>query len=236
METAAAPEPKGSRPPLPERLRVLLVPNVPTPPKLSEELGTIMRHFEVEVVTLREVMSVLKGRGYVLLMLLLSLPFATPLPLPGVSTPLGLLIALIAARLALEKHPWIPARMLDAPLSGKLYLRLFAAATRIIRAIEYFLRPRMAWLTSTRIHLQVHALAIVISSAMLLLPIPLPFSNTLPAWSVLLVSAGLLERDGLFILGGYLFLVLAAGYMFLVGLFGMEGVEMLKNWIVNRGG
>ena len=90
-------------------------PEAPPPPRrLSEELELILREFDVEEVTLREVMTVLHGRGFILLMLLLSLPFCTPIPLPGLSTPLGCVILLIAVRLALGQKPWLPARFLGA--------------------------------------------------------------------------------------------------------------------------
>ena len=56
-------------------------PETPPPPRrLSEELELILREFDVEEVTLREVMAVLHGRGFILLILLLSLPFCTPIP------------------------------------------------------------------------------------------------------------------------------------------------------------
>ena len=43
---------------------------------------------------------------------------------------------------------------------------------------------------------------------LLIFPLGLiPFSNTLPAWGILLLAAGLLQRDGLLILLGYLFLL-----------------------------
>ncbi|MEO7599781.1 MAG: exopolysaccharide biosynthesis protein, partial [Opitutus sp.] len=77
----------------------------------------ILREFEVETVTLREVMAVLHGRGYVLFVMLLALPFSTPIPIPGLSTPFGLVIALIGVRLALGQKPWLPARLLDTRLA-----------------------------------------------------------------------------------------------------------------------
>jgi hypothetical protein len=55
----------------------------PPPRKLSDDLALILREFEAETVTLREVMAVLQGRGYVLLVMLLALPFSTPIPCRG---------------------------------------------------------------------------------------------------------------------------------------------------------
>ncbi|MEO7414431.1 MAG: exopolysaccharide biosynthesis protein, partial [Opitutaceae bacterium] len=146
----------------------------PKPRKLSEDLALILREFEIETVTLREVMGVLHGRGYVLLVMLLALPFATPIPLPGLSTPFGLVIALIGLRLALGQKPWLPARLLDTALSPRLFKKVFAAAEKILKAFELLLKPRLLWLTGSAGLLQVHAIPILLSAVMLLLPLPIP--------------------------------------------------------------
>ena len=201
------------------------------PRKLSDDLGLILREFEVENVTLREVMAVLHGRGYVLLVMMLALPFSTPIPLPGLSTPFGLVIALIGARLALGQKPWLPARLLDTRLSPKFFAKVFAAARKILRGFEYLLRPRALWLTRSAGMQQLHAVPILINALLLLLPLPVPMSNVLPAFSILLLAAGLLERDGLFIVGGYIGFVLGVAYFVLVGVAGAEGVRKLWEWV-----
>ena len=75
--------------------------SLPPPRKLSEELGELQARASARAVTLREVIYILRGRAYLLLVLLLALPFLTPLPLPGFSVPFGLAIAAIALRLTL---------------------------------------------------------------------------------------------------------------------------------------
>jgi hypothetical protein len=208
------------------------VPPAPAKPrKLSEDLALILQEFEIETVTLREVMAVLHGRGYVLLVMLLALPFATPIPLPGLSTPFGLVIALIGLRLALGQKPWLPARLLDTGLSPRFFKKVFAAAQKILRGFEYLLRPRLLWLTGSAGLLQVHAIPIFFAAVMLLLPLPVPFSNILPAFSVLLFAAGLLERDGLFILAGYVIFLCAAAFFVGIGLAGAEGFDAFKHWL-----
>ena len=226
----------------PERVESVAAPAAPTlsgqhltisptsATKLSEDLALILREFEVETVTLREVMAVLHGRGYVLLVMLLALPFSTPIPLPGLSTPFGMVIALIGVRLALGQKPWLPQRLLDTRLSPRFFVKVFAAARKILRGFEYFLRPRLLWITGSPHALQLHAVPIVLCSILLLLPLPIPFSNMIPAFSILLLSAGLLERDGVFILTGHLGFVLSVLFFLVMGFAGKEGVEAMFRW------
>jgi hypothetical protein len=203
------------------------------PRKLSDDLSAILREFEVETVTLREVMAVLHGRGFLLLVMLLALPFSVPLPLPGLSTPFGLVIALIGLRLVLGQKPWLPARLLDTALSPKLFVRVFAATRKVMRAIEFFLKPRMPWLTGSAVLQQIHAVPILLSALLLLLPLPVPFSNSLPAIAILLVAAGLLERDGLIILAGHVAFGLSLIFFWVVGFAGFEGFEAIRKWLVS---
>jgi hypothetical protein len=110
-------------------------------------------------------------------------------------------------------------------------VKVFAAARKILRGFEYLLRPRVLWLTGSPTLLQIHAMPIVLCAVLLLLPLPIPFSNIIPAFSVLLISAGLLERDGLFILGGYVACIFAVIFFCVVGFAGVHGFDAIKSWL-----
>lgn len=202
--------------------------------RLSEELELILQEFDVETVTLRDVIDVLHGRGYVLLVMLLTLPFCTPLPLPGLSTPIGLIIALIGARLACGQRPWLPARLLDTRLPPETFRKVFVITRRLVLAFERLLHPRLLWVTNSARLDQVHALPIVICAGLLLLPLPVPLTNTVPAWAVLLIAGGLLERDGLFILAGYLATFFAIAFFTAIGFLGFGAVDIIWKWLASR--
>ena len=228
MATDAEPE---SVPPVPTGPSVITPGDPEHPRKLSEELALILREFEVENVTLREVIGLLQGRGYLLLVMLLALPFCTPIPLPGLSTPLGLIIAIIGVRLALGQKPWLPARLLEKRLPPAVFAKVFSFTQKIILGFERLLRPRLLWLTATPGLRQLHAIPIVICAALLLLPLPIPFSNTVPAWGILLISGGLLERDGGFIVAGHVAALLAIAFFIAIAIFGVEAVDFLWQWM-----
>lgn len=210
---------------------VIVPPDPARPRKLSEEFALILKEFEVETVTLREVLALLHGRGYVLLVMLLSLPFCTPIPLPGLSTPLGLIIAIIGVRLAMGAKPWLPQRLLDTRLPPRIFSRVFALTQKIVGWFERWLRPSLLWITATSRLEQLHAVPIVICAALLLLPVPVPFSNVIPAWGVMLIAGGLLERDGRFIIAGYIATILAVAFFAIIGFAGVEVTEHAWRWV-----
>lgn len=187
------------------------------PRRLSEELDDLQRRFAERSVTLREVIGVLHGRAYLLLVIVLALPFCAPVSLPGLSTPLGSVIALISLRLALGQHPWLPARLLDQRLPAGFFVRVFQVTTRLLRFLETFLRPRATAFVEARCLRNLHAVVMLLAACFLLLPLPIPLTNTFPAWVIILIAAGLLERDGLFVAAGYAVFVAGAAFFTVLG-------------------
>lgn len=207
-----------------------LVSAVHPPQKLSVELEDLRGRLGQRPVTLREVIYKLRGRAYTLILILLALPFITPIPLPGLSTPFGLAIGFIALRLVLGQRPWLPMKFQRKELPAGFFDKVFAVAGKVIALLESFLRPRMALISAPGPMQQMHALFILISALVLLLPLPIPFSNSFPAWTILLLAAGLLERDGLFVLLGYLVFVLGVLYFILLGEAAQHMVDAVVRW------
>jgi len=204
---------------------------VPAPQKLSVELARLRDRLGNRPVTLREVIATLRGRAYVLVVILFSLPFVTPIPLPGLSTPLGLVIAFIALRQSLGLRPWLPKSWQRRELPAGFFKKTFTVAGRVIGWLERLLRPRFAWVTGPALAQQAHAFIILVCAIILLLPLPIPFSNTFPAWAILLIAAGNLERDGLFILLGYAAFVLGSLYILLLGAAAQKVSISLWHWL-----
>ena len=195
------------------------------------ELAELRDKSAERAITLREVIYTLHGRAYLLLILLLALPFITPIPLPGLSTPFGLAIALIALRLSLGQRPWLPMKLQRKVLPAGFFGRVFALAEKVLRFFEKFLRPRLTALTDTTLLAQLHALLILVAAVALLLPLPIPFTNSFPAWTILLLAAGLLERDGLFILAGYVIFAASVLYFIFLGEATAALLRELAEWV-----
>lgn len=219
MVTNAAPEPNAPSPKA----------GTPTSRKLSDELQRLINEFATGSVTVRELIVVLQERAYDFLLLLLALPFLLPVPLLGLSTPFGTVIAIIAARVMLGQRPWLPAKLLDTRLPPKFFPMMLAGARRILRAFELFLRPRLLWLTANPLP-QLHAFIIFVAAVLLLLPLP-PGTNFPPALCIVIMAAGLLERDGLFVLGGYVVFALNMVFFALFGFYGTKLFEVLWGWL-----
>ena len=92
----------------------LVKPSTQTvPTRLSEDLLRMLERAAGNSITLREIIEILHGRGFDVLIIVLAAPFLTPIPLPGLSTPFGLILMFFGVRIALRKHPWLPRKFLE---------------------------------------------------------------------------------------------------------------------------
>lgn len=83
----------------------------------------------------------------------------------------------------------------------------------IVSKLDGYIRPRIPALTTGVVTNRINGLALMTAGVLLMMPLGfIPFSNTLPGVAILLLSAGMIQRDGVTVLGGYLFLGLTAIY------------------------
>ena len=117
-------------PPSPAALAPVMLEPMPRAqtrrPRFSEELQDLAQQFADRPARLSEILAATQGRGFDLLLLLIGLPFLTPIPLPGLSTPFGLVVLVIGARLALGRRPWLPEKLLRRELPARFIAKVMA--------------------------------------------------------------------------------------------------------------
>jgi hypothetical protein len=181
--------------------------------KLSLELHELAGRFSEHPVTLREVMDALGVRASGLLSVILALPFCAPVTIPGVSTPFGLIIVVLAARFALGLPPWLPRRLLAVKLPPRFFRALIEGTSRFVGWIERRLKPRWLWMTSSLGLARTHAVLVLVGAFLLMMPLGgIPFTNTLPALVVVVGTLGVMERDGIAVATAYGLLVATLVY------------------------
>lgn len=165
-------------------------------------------------VSFEELEAKLQDKGRILVIMFLSLLFVTPLQIPGLSTIFGLLISYLSMKnLFRLKSKQIP-KWLNYKIPFNRFEKLIQKAETILLYLQKWVHPR--WMIFFRPKLEpcIH-LVLLISGLILALPLPIPFSNILIGWAILLICFGFLEEDGLLIFLGYLLKLTAALYLLL---------------------
>src|ERR1700741_4531922 len=195
-------------------------------PRLSTDLEMLHARLKGKSLTLAELKQALKGHGSAILMILLALPFCF-IAIPGLSTPFGIAICLIGGCLAMGREPWLPPFVMRRRLSTTRLAQLLTGAVKLARQLEKFVRPRLAFLRTGPGMLRLNGLGIVIASLGLMLPLPIPFSNSIPAYAVVLLAIGMMEKDGLCVLLGHLTVIATWVFIGLTSAFAVGGFQSL---------
>jgi hypothetical protein len=195
--------------------------------------GLLAREQAGAGLTLGQVFERMGDRGFGLLLIILSLPSALPVPAPGYSTPFGVVIAALALQmLAGRSVPWLPVRAAGTKLHGKFIDGMLGFFAKFFAKVEFLIRPRWRWVGSRAGRAFLGALVLIMAGLMIL---PIPLTNTFPAFVIFLTGIGLTEEDGLFcLLAGFLGVCAVALYgviVFLTVRFGLAGIDVLKEWI-----
>jgi hypothetical protein len=184
-----------------------------TDTSLSETLRALIRGIAGPTVTLRELMARIGEQGLLLVCAIASLPFLIPVSIPGVSTVFGAAIILVSLAITLNRMPWLPEKILDRKLDTQKLLPALEKGANVVSRLDRFVKPRMKGLTGGSTINRLNGLAITLAGVLLMFPLGfVPFSNTLPGIAILLLAAGMLQRDGLVVLGGHLFNLITIVY------------------------
>ena len=200
--------------------------------KLSDELSQLLQT-DGEALTVEELVNRVGDRGFGLLLLVLSLPSALPVPAAGYSVPFGLLLLVLALQmLAGKSHPVFPQRLQRVRITSSFAEKLIKGAAWIFRRLEWVIRPRMRWvgMRAGRVLMGFLVLAMAV-----LMMIPIPMTNTFPAFVIFLIGIGLTEDDGLFAIGacivGVLAVLLYVALIWAIIFYGPEVVTTIKDSI-----
>jgi len=166
---------------------------------ISDRLSLLAQQAEGEAVTLGWVLDKLHERAFGLFLLILALPCCIPF-LYGIPQIVSLPLVFVAAQIVIGRDvPWLPAKLRQREVAASSLEDLARRARPWLKKIEALSRPRLGVLTWRPLS-QVVGLALLLFSASIM--VPLPGTNTVPGFAVVLVSMGLLQRDGILVLVG----------------------------------
>jgi hypothetical protein len=167
---------------------------------LSDQLEALL---EEEHVTIGSLTDVLDERSFAVVLMVLMLPSALPIPTGGVTHVLEVFAGLIALQMVVGRHElWIPRRLarkeLGATFTGKAAPKLL----RFIRWFERHSRPRLARLLDRRPVVSVLGVVLLVFVIGAFVAPPFSGLDTLPSLGVVVVCLGIVFADGLIVVAG----------------------------------
>lgn len=200
---------------------------------VAPQLEAVLRSIQGPL-TLGELAHRMGGASFGLTLVVTAAPFLQPVPLLGVSSVLGPFLAVLSAQvLAGRDELWLPGFLARRRLGERAALRMVRAALKLCGFVERWTRPRLQGLA--RRHSPIGG-GVLLCAVLLTLPVPVPFSNTTCAVSIVLFGLALLEEDGLMALLGFIGCVGAIAYHAGIFWLGLEGMQRLLGHLAVVGG
>lgn len=165
---------------------------------LSAMLFTMAQDESRERIAVSDLLAALGDRALAALLFVFAVPNVIPVP-PGTSAILGAPLVFLAAQLTLGRRPWLPAVIANRTIARSDFATLVWRVGPWLARAEKLLRPRAVALALPPTEYLV-GLVCLLMAVVLVLPVPL--GNMLPALAISLMALGILERDGLWILAG----------------------------------
>ena len=168
--------------------------------QLSDQLEALL---QTEHVTIGSLTDLLDERSFAVVLMVLMLPSALPIPTGGVTHVLEVFAGLIALQMVVGRHElWIPRRLarkeLGATFTGKAAPKLL----RFIRWFERHSRPRLARLLERRPVVSVLGVVLLVFVIGAFVAPPFSGLDTLPSLGVVVVCLGVVFADGLIVVAG----------------------------------
>jgi hypothetical protein len=146
-------------------------------------------------VTLGEVLAAVGERSFGALLVILAIPNMVAGLIPGLSILLGLPLLLVSLQLLVgADRPWLPRRLARLEIQRADLRRIVERTRKALRRLERALRPRLEFLTASWAERLIGLGCVALS---ILVFLPIPFANLVPATGIMLFGFSMLERDGL---------------------------------------
>jgi len=192
---------------------------------ISRRLTQLAEDAPNDTVTLDWILGQLHERAFGLFLLVLALPCCIPF-LYGIPQIVALPLMFVAAQILLGRTtPWLPQKLGAREVSKEGLHGLADRARPWLERIEAVSRPRLTALTRPPIDRLVGAALVLFSASIL---VPLPGTNTVPGFAVVVVSMGLLQRDGILVLLGAL---LGTAWIASLVFAGATLASLIKGWL-----
>ena len=175
---------------------------MPSVDRTSSILDRLTEAESGDRVSIGEIMASLQGRAFALLLVLLGLPNSLPMP-PPIALISGFLVAFLAIQLMLGfRVPWLPQRVQRLTVGRAVLDATLKRARPYVVAMERLSRPRLS-MFDTAVSMRIVGLLLLLLSIAMIVAVPVIGQIPLGI-AVCLIGLGLVERDGVIVIGGLL--------------------------------
>lgn len=177
-------------------------------------------------IPIRDLVDAMESVGFGLAIMIFAFGIIIPLPPPFPSI-ISIPLVIFSIQMVMGyAAPKLPKRFSKLSVKRSVLAMLVQRSSPYIRKVERILRPRLAFMTTILAERIVGFFILIFASFILL---PMPLSNFIPGVGILVISFGLLGKDGLITILGILIGLTGVTISISAVLLGVEALHYLKN-------
>ncbi len=177
-------------------------------------------------ITVADLITAMEGAGFGLTLMIFAFGIIIPLPPPFPSIiAIPLIIFSFQMMIGLPA-PKLPQRFAKVAIKRSVLATLVRKSSPYIGKIEAILRPRLLFMSSPVAERIVGAWSLLFA---VFIVIPVPLSNFIPGLGILIISFGLVGRDGLAMICGIIVGCIGIAVSITAVFIGVEVLNYLKN-------
>jgi hypothetical protein len=194
----------------------------------TQVLEDVVNRSSSDRVPIKDLVDAMDSIGFGLAVMIFAFGLIIPLPPPFPSIISIPLVIFAAQMIAGYSSPKLPKRFANLSVKRSVLAMLIQKSSPYIRKMEKILRPRLLFMTSPVAERVVGVFILIFSTFVLM---PMPLSNFIPGLGVLIISFGLLGKDGLVVLCGILIGLAGVAISISAVFLGVEVFHYIKNLI-----
>lgn len=198
----------------------------------SEFLDHVIKAKTSNRISIDELKISLHERGFGILLIIFALPMSIPIPyVPGITTFFACPLVFLSLQMMLGfEFPWLPKWLSKQSIKRSTLRVILTKSSPILKKVEKLLKPRLLSFSSVSATKIIGFLSFL---SALSIALPFPFTNFIPALSIVIMSLGLLSKDGITIAFGTILTIIGLVFTVAVLSFGVQLVIKIINSILN---
>lgn len=194
----------------------------------TQVIEDVVNKSSADRIPVRDLVEAMDAIGFGLVMMIFAFGIVIPLPPPFPSI-ISIPLAIFSLQMALGySAPKLPKRFSDLSVKRSVLAMLVQKSSPYIRRVERILKPRFSFMTYGIMERIIGVFTLIFSISIFL---PIPLSNFIPGLGILIISFGLLGKDGLIVIIGIIVgsigIAITTASVFL----GVEAFNYLKDLI-----
>lgn len=181
-------------------------------------------------VPIIDIVNAMESVGFGLIMMIFAFGIIIPTPPPFPSIIALPLVLFSSQMLRGFSAPKLPKKFANLSVKRSVLAMLVQKSSPWIHRAERFMRPRLSFMLTPNAAKVIGFFALLFSSFVLL---PIPLSNFIPGLGVLIISFGLIGKDGLVILGGIVIGLIGVAISTSTLFIGFKVLHYLKDFFAN---